>query len=168
MSQNPDHRNPKVFNSLEADAFQKLEHAVLLKGFLKPFKGKGALKEWINICEHLRGQLILLGKENIAKQSHVYPLALLPIRLCHQTRGDGLIYFRWSNRNRSVINNKLWERLVQDQKTQIHLCEDLLAMEEQRIILNMQISILQIMIRQAMDCTEKMQHAQDIYQARIE
>jgi hypothetical protein len=46
------------------------------------------------------------------------------------------------------------------------LIDDLFAMEVQRVVLNMQISLLHTLRRQALDCASKLDHAHTVYQRR--
>jgi hypothetical protein len=62
----------------------------------------------------------------------------------------------------------LWEEMLASPATPAPLLEDLLAMEEQRIVLNMQVSLLHTLAREARDCVSKMAWAEDIYLRRRE
>ena len=50
------------FQPLEQADFIRLEQAAYLKGFLRPFKGKGTLEVWASQCHALRDQLIALAQ----------------------------------------------------------------------------------------------------------
>ncbi len=155
------------FNPLQQPAFFSLEHAASLKGLLKPFKGKGALEELSNQSEQLRDQLINLGRLNVLQQIKSYPFALLPVQLAQQTTGAGTAFLRWRTVDRSVMGVHLWDELVWSKNTPCHLINDLFCIELQRISLNMQISIMHSITRQARECAEKAAHAESVFQQRI-
>jgi hypothetical protein len=160
---------PRVyFEPLQQDAFQRLEHAASLKGLLKAFKGKGNLEEWASQCQETRNQLIGLSQHGVLSQTDAYPFALLPIRLAQQTTGSGTAFLRWRKADRSAMGVHLWDELLLNAGTPAHLLADLYAIEMQRITLNMQVSLLHGMARQAGECAVKMAHAQSIYQRRMQ
>lgn len=74
---------------------------------------------------------------------------------------------RWRNLDRSSMGVALWEELIASPTTPISLVGDLHALEAQRIVLNMQISLCHTIARQATDCASKMAMAQAIYQGRV-
>lgn len=161
-----DEKKARFFEPLEQIAYQNLEHAAYLKGLLNPFKGKRALEEWASQCERLRDQLIDLADQQILNQVNLYPFALLPVRLMKQTSMTGTVFLRWCTPKKKQMGTHLWEALIQSSQTPAYLLEDLYVLERQRIIFNMQISSLQSMMRQALDCAEKMNHAQEIFEAQ--
>lgn len=154
------------FTSLEQADFIALQHAPSLKGFLKPFKGN-TLKEWASQCEQLRDQLIVLGRTHVLQQAKAYPFALLPIQMAQQTTGAGTAFLRWRTTDRSIMGVHLWDELIWNPNTSTHLIADLYAMEVQRIVLNMQISLTHTIARQSRECAEKLLHAQDVFEKRM-
>lgn len=156
----------QYFKPLEQTAFLRMEHAASLKAFLKPFKGKGALKELFSQCEVLRDRLIEVSREQVLQQAKSYPFALLPIQLAQQTTGAGTAFLRWRTVDRSIMGVHLWDELIW-KSAPSHLVADLYAIELQRIVLNMQISLVHTIARQARACAEKVAHAQDIFEKRI-
>ncbi len=168
MSNPVGHRLSRTFIPLEQTAFQSLEQGAYLKGLLKPFKGKSELEAWAKDCEHLRDQLIELGKNKILAQVKAYPFALLPIRLVSQTTGNGTLFLRWCNPKRTVMGSQLWDAVIADLKTPVNLLDDLYALEQQRITFNMQVSLLHTLRRQALECAEKMEQAREAIKARVQ
>jgi hypothetical protein len=156
-----------LFRGLEQTDFQKLEHAASLKGILFPFKGKGALEECSRRCASLRAGLIDLAQHVILPQARVYPFALLPVQLGLQTTSAGTAFLRWRTADRSSMGVGLWVNLIHSSKTPPHLLVDLYAMEQQRIALNMQISLLHSIAKQADECASKMALAQTHFEHRI-
>ncbi len=165
------HRNSehasKRFIALEQSDFQRLEHAAYLKGLLKPFKGKGALATWASQCEKLRDDLISLAQQRILAQARSYPFSLLNVQLAQQTTGAGTTFLRWRNLDRSLMGVALWETLIDSPGTPAHLVDDLYAIELHRIILNMQISLVHSLARQAVECASKMNQAESTYHRRV-
>lgn len=155
------------FVPLEQTAFQRLEHAAYLKGLLKPFKGKGDLDVWASQCEALRDALIALAERTLLPQARRPPFDQLTVYLARQTTGAGTTFLRWRNLDRSAMGVFLWDALLDDPLTPAALIDDLYAMEQQRIALNMQISLLHSLARQARACAEHMAHADGIYRHRV-
>jgi len=156
-----------AFQPLEHTAFHELEHTAFPKGLLKPFKGKGELLEFGERCGELTEGLIALAIEEVLAQAERYPFTLLPIRLVKQSTGAGTIFLRWSRVDRSRMGADLWEELILDEQTPINLISDLYALELQRITINMQISMVHSMGRQAFLCANKAEAAEQAYQKRI-
>ncbi|MGE4406961.1 DUF3158 family protein [Pseudomonas sp.] len=153
---------------LEQSDFQRLEHAAYLKGLLRPFpfKGKGTLTEWASQCHTLRDDLIELAQRRVLAQANVYPFRLLPVELAQQTTGAGTVFLRWRRPDRSAMGVALWQELITSHSTPDALIDDLYAMEVQRIVLNMQISLLHTLGRQAQECAAKVAQAHVVYLRR--
>jgi hypothetical protein len=155
------------FTPLAQPAFQALAHAAYLKGLLQPFKGKGSLATWASQCFQLRDDLIEQAHRRVLTQARGYPFNRLPVQLAQQVTGAGTTFLRWRNLDRSSMGVALWEQLVGDAATPGVLIDDLLALEQQRIVLNMQISLTHSLGRQALDCANKWARAEAIYQQRV-
>jgi hypothetical protein len=155
------------FVSLEQADFQRLEHAAYLKGLLKPFKGKGSLETWASQCAALRDGLIVLAQRRVSPQATAYPFSLLPVQLAQQTTGAGTSFLRWRNLDRSSMGVALWEALVISPATPPSLVDDLYAIEQQRITLNLQISLTHSIARQALECANKLAWAEAVYHRRV-
>ncbi|GHU04825.1 integrase [Betaproteobacteria bacterium] len=158
---------PACFTALEQTDFQKLEQAAYLKGLLRPFKGKGALATWASQCLSLRDGLMALAQTHVLPQARRYPFSLLPVQLAQQNTGAGTTFLRWRKLDHSSMGVALWEELLASAATPTPLIDDLYAIEQQRIVLNMQISLLHTLARQAMDCASKMEKAGALYERRI-
>ncbi|WP_397459087.1 DUF3158 family protein [Pseudomonas asplenii] len=111
--------------------------------------------------------MIALAIEQVLAQAERYPFTLLPIRLVKQSTGAGTIFLRWSRVDRSRMGADLWEELILDGQTPINLISDLYALELQRITINMQISMVHSMGRQAFLCANKAEAAEQAYQQWI-
>lgn len=155
------------FTALEQAAFQRLEHAGYLKGLLKPFKSKGALEIWASQCERLRDELIVLARQQVLAQARGHPFNLLPVQLAQQVTGAGTTFLRWRNLDRSSMGVALWQEMVANPATPPGLLGDLHAMEIQRAVLNMQISLLHTLARQARECASKLAQADNAYLRRV-
>ncbi|MGK8436735.1 DUF3158 family protein [Ectopseudomonas hydrolytica] len=156
------------YYSLEQADFQRLEHAAYLKGLLRPFpfKGKGVLTEWANQCHALRDDVIELAQQRVLVQANAYPFRLLPVELAQQTTGAGTVFLRWRRPDRSAMGVALWQALLTSPATPDTLIDDLYAMEVDRIVLNMQISLLHTLSRQAQECAAKVAQAHAVYLRR--
>ncbi|MFS2159709.1 DUF3158 family protein [Pseudomonas sp. Pseusp122] len=156
-----------AFQPLQHDAFIGLQHAPSLKGFLKPFKGKGDMDKLAQQCRDLEDDLNALAQANIHAQASRYPFTLLPVRMTLQRTGAGTVFLRWQDVGTRQMGVDIWSRLLAAAKTPEHLLQDLHAMELQRIALNMQISLVHTISRQAAECAEKMAQADAVYRERL-
>ena len=153
---------------LEQTDFLRLEQAAYLKGLLKPFKGKGELETWASQCSRLRDDLIALAQRHVLTPARGYPFNRFAVQLAQQATGAGTMFLRWRNADRSSMGVALWEQLIASAGTPEVLVPDLLALELQRITLNMQISLTHSIARQALDCAAKMARAEAIYHRRVD
>ena len=151
------------FTPLDQNNFEQLVHAASLKGLLKPFKGKGCLELCASQCVALRDELISLAQERILTQTRRYPFNLLPAQLAPQATGTGTTFLRWRNPDRSSMGVALWERCMESDATPNLLINDLFALEQHRIVLNMQISLSHTLARQSNDCASKLAQAEAVY-----
>lgn len=158
---------PTRFRPLEQPDFQRLEHAGYLKGLLQPFKGKGSLADWASQCQALRDNLAALAEGRLLRQAQAHPFSLLDVYLAPQKTGAGTTFLRWRNLDRSEMGVVLWERLIASAATPASLVDDLYAMERQRVILNMQVSLTHSIARQAVECASKLARAEAIYLRRV-
>ncbi|EMK3529570.1 DUF3158 family protein [Pseudomonas aeruginosa] len=160
-------RIPRYFRALEQVAFMKLEHAGYQKGLLKPFKGNSDLEDWANKCFAMRDELIALAQRQVLPQACGHPFHLLSVELALQTTGAGTAFLRWRKRDRSAMGVALWQELMASTSTPTNLLADLHEIELQRITLNMQISLLHTMGRQAKECASKAAEAEDVFLRRL-
>ncbi|MDR2031606.1 MAG: DUF3158 family protein [Azoarcus sp.] len=156
------------FLPLEQDAYRTLEQAPYLKGLLRPFKGKGSLETWASECETLRDKLIELAKRRVLAQARAHPFNLFGIQLAQQPTGAGTTFLRWRSLDHARMGTALWEELIGNPATPVNLLDDLLAMEEQRIALNMQIGLIHAIARQARACASKLERAKGVHLRRLE
>lgn len=161
-------RPPSRFAPLEQADFLSLEHAAFLKGLLRPFpfKGKGGLETWASQCQALRDDLIVLAQQRVLAQATDYPFRLLPVQLAQQTTGAGTSFLRWRRSDRSAMGVALWRELIASPSTPDHLLSALYAMEAQRVVLNMQISLVHSIARQALEAADKVAQAEADYHRR--
>jgi len=160
-------RDTRYFRALEQTAFMRLEHASSLKGLLKPFKGKGDFDTWASQCFTMRDELIALAQRQVLPQAGGHPFHLLSVELAQQTTGAGTTFLRWRRHDRSAMGVALWQELIASTSTPVNLLADLHAIELQRITLNMQISLLHTLGRQAQECANKAAAADDAYLRRL-
>ena len=158
---------PARFIPLAQADFQRLEHAGYLKGLLQPFKGKGSLENWASQGTALRDGVIGLAQRRVLPQARAYPFSLLGVQLAQQTTGAGTTFLRWRNLDRSSMGVALWEALLANPATPASLIDELYAIELQRIVLNMQISLTHSIARQALDCASKAAQAEAAYLRRV-
>ncbi|MCB1907683.1 MAG: DUF3158 family protein, partial [Rhodocyclaceae bacterium] len=81
--------------------------------------------------------------------------------------GAGTTFLRWRNLDRSSMGVALWEALLANPATPASLIDELYAIELQRIVLNMQISLTHSIARQALECANKAAQAEAAYLRRV-
>lgn len=156
-----------AFKPLQQEDFATLQHAPSLKGLLKPFKGKGGMAQLAEHCRSLESDLIELAQGKVHNQSSRYPFTLLPVRMTLQRTGVGTVFLRWQDVGTRQMGVGVWSSLFLAQETPASFLQDLHAMEMQRIALNMQISLVHTIGRQAAECAEKMAQADSVYSERL-
>ncbi len=102
----------------------------------------------------------MLGQRRILAQARSHPFNLLDVQLAQQVTGADTTFLRWRNLDRSRMGVTLWEHLVAAPTTPASLIGDLHAIEEQRVVLNMQISLVHTIARQALACSSKLEAAE--------
>lgn len=156
-----------AFRPLQQEAFQRLQQAASLKGFLKPFKGKGELTQFAELCRAQESELKVLAQE-VLNQARRYPFTLVPVRLTEQNTQAGTQFLRWQQVTDRRMGVGVWSEMISSSKTPESMLQDLYAMELQRITLNMQMSLLHSIAKQAAECAEKMGQAEAVYAARLQ
>lgn len=156
-----------AFRPLQQDAFQGLQQGASLKGLLKPFKGKGELAQFAEQCRVLEVGLKALA-QGVLAQVRRHPFTLLPVRLTEQNTQAGTMFLRWQHVATRRMGVCVWAEMVDHPKTPIPMLQDLYALELQRITLNMQISLIHSIGKQAAECAEKMGQAEAVLMGRLQ
>lgn len=149
------------FETLTPDAYRQLEHAASLKGLLKPFKGKGELEYLAQVARNIEAQLCHL-MEAVQQQAGQPPYSHLDIRLVQQNTSAGSTFLRWRSRDFAHMGVAVWERQVGDQALSQVVREGLHRFECERIALNLQMSVVHSLYRQAATCAIKMASAEQL------
>ncbi|MCK3850886.1 DUF3158 family protein [Pseudomonas sp. W2Jun17] len=156
-----------AFRPLQQEAFQRLQQAASLKGLLKPFKGKGELTQFADLCRAQESDLKALAQE-VLIQARRYPFTLVPVRLTEQNTQAGTQFLRWQLVTDRRMGVGVWAEMMGSPRTPESMLQDLYVMELQRITLNMQMSLLHSITKQAAECAEKMGQAEAVYTARLQ
>ncbi|KPY79533.1 DUF3158 family protein [Pseudomonas amygdali] len=157
-----------AFQPLQQDAFIGLQHAPFLKGLLKPFKGKGGMLQLAELCRSLEADLNALAEDKVLAQANRHPYTLLPVRMVRQRTSAGTVFLRWQEMGTRQMGVNVWSSLLADPRTPESLLQDLHSMEQQRVALNMQISLVHTIGRQAAECAEKMAQSDAVYTGRLQ
>ncbi|NWA23982.1 DUF3158 family protein [Pseudomonas gingeri] len=155
------------FRPLQQEAFQRLQQAASLKGLLKPFKGKGELTQFAELCREQESGLKAFAQE-VLVQARRYPFTRVPVRLTEQNTQAGTQFLRWQQVTDRRMGVGVWAEMMSSSRTPESLLHDLYAMELQRITLNMQMSLLHSIAKQAFECAEKMGQAEAVYMSRLQ
>ncbi|MGE1154451.1 DUF3158 family protein [Pseudomonas kitaguniensis] len=156
-----------AFRPLQQEAFQRLQQAASLKGLLKPFKGKGELTQFADLCRAQESDLKALAQE-VLSQARRYPFTLVPVRLTEQNTQAGTQFLRWQLVTDRRMGVGVWAEMMGSPRTPESMLQDFYVMELQRITLNMQMSLLHSITKQAAECAEKMGQAEAVYTARLQ
>ena len=152
---------PMPFEALTPDAYRQLEHAASLKGLLKPFKGKGELEHLAQMAKEIEAQLCHL-MEAVVQQAGQPPYSLLDIRLVLQNTSAGSTFLRWRTRDFARMGVAVWERQIRNKVLSQVVREGLHRFECERIALNLQMSVVHSLYRQATTCAIKMASAEQL------
>ena len=144
----------------------RLEHAASLKGLLKPLKVRGLGGLGQPVLRHARR----VDRPGAATSAATGRWASLPSAARgtgpadHWRRNDvpALAQERPLGHGRGPV-----AELMASTSTPVNLLADLHAIELQRITLNMQISLLHTLGRQAQECASKAAEAEDAYLRRL-
>ncbi|MCD7038833.1 Protein of unknown function [Pseudomonas syringae] len=147
------------FDALTLDAYRQLEHAASLKGLLKPFKGKGELEHLAQVAREIEAQLCRL-MEVVVRQARQPPYSLLNVRLVLQNTSSGSTFLRWRTRDFARMGVAVWERQISNKALPQAVREGLHRFECERIALNLQMSVVHSLYRQATTCAIKMASAE--------
>ncbi|MBK5395483.1 DUF3158 family protein [Pseudomonas sp. TH39(2020)] len=150
---------PMPLEALTPDTYRQLEHAASLKGLLKPFKGKGELELLAQVAREIEAQLCQL-MEAVVQQAGQPPYSLLDIRLVLQNTGAGSTFLRWRTRDFTRMGVAVWERQIRNKALPQVVREGLHRFECERIALNLQMSVVHSLYRQATTCAVKMASAE--------
>lgn len=150
---------PMTFEALTPEAYRKLEHAASLKGLLKPFKGKGELEHLAQVAREIEAQLCHL-MEAVVQQAGHPPYSLLDIRLVLQNTSAGSTFLRWRTRDFARMGVAVWESQICNTSLPQAVRERLHCFECDRIALNLQMSVVHSLYRQATTCAIKMASAE--------
>ena len=156
---NPAH--PMPFDTLTQDSYRQLEHAASLKGLLKPFKGKGEFVHLAQVARDIEAQLCRL-MEAVMQQAGRPPYSLLDTRLVLQNTGAGSAFLRWRTRDFARMGVAVWEQQVANPALSPAMREGLYRFECERIALNLQMSVMHSLFRQASTCAIKMASAEQV------
>ena len=152
---------PMPLETLTPDAYRQLEHAASLKGLLKPFKSKGELEYLAQVARETEAQLRRL-MEAVVQQAGQPPYSLLDIRLVLQNTSAGSTFLRWRTRDFARMGVAVWERQVSNMALPQVVREGLYRFECERIALNLQMSVVHSLYRQASTCAIKMASAERV------
>lgn len=88
-----------------------------------------------------------------------WPLRHLPLLLCRGPARSGANFLRWRNQQNNRSGIPAWRALLQDASQPPQIRDALLAIEQDRILFNMQMSITTFLLRQIRECSLKMADA---------
>ncbi|MGR3807804.1 DUF3158 family protein [Pasteurella testudinis] len=101
-------------------------------------------------------QLLNAYQDDIIKQFRMSDFSLLPIYLIKdKASSSGGTFLRWRSALNGATGDSVWTTIVADDQQSAEIRQLLAAAEKNRILINMQVSVLNFMLRQLNDCTKK-------------
>lgn len=90
----------------------------------------------------------------------------LPLLLYKDGSGSsaGAAYLRWRNLENSKSGQKAWENIVGDKRYSREVRASMVQIEKERLVLNMQVSVMTSIMRQLSECAEKMDKVDELFQ----
>lgn len=84
-----------------------------------------------------------------------FPVRYLPLLLCRGPARSGANFLRWRNQENNRSGVLAWQELMQSPQLPPQAREALLQIEHDRIVFNMQMSVLTFILRQCRECAKK-------------
>lgn len=88
-----------------------------------------------------------------------FPVRYLPLLLCRGPARSGANFLRWRNQENNRSGVLAWQELMQSPTLPPQAREALLQIERDRIVFNMQMSVLTFILRQCRECAQKITDA---------
>lgn len=98
----------------------------------------------------------------ILQRAWRYPVRYLPLLLCRGPARSGANFLRWRNQENNRSGTLAWRELMQSPDLPQPVREALLQIEQDRIVFNMQMSIVTFILRQTRECSQKMAEARTL------
>lgn len=153
------------YQSLADEDYKMLAYISSLKGLLKPFKSKGELELLESNARSVREMMEPL-MQRLIQSARRYPVRQLPLIFTIGPALSGANFLRWRNQQNNKSGTPAFSNLIGDPKIPQRARDALLEIERDRIVFNMQMSVLTFIIRQARECQEKMEQAEMLYQGQ--
>lgn len=81
---------------------------------------------------------------------------------------SGGCFLRWRNCGNNRQGQPAWEEIIQDKNVPIEIREALLTIEKDRICANMQMAVLNSILRQSRECEGKLIIAEKLFKKALE
>lgn len=146
------------YRALAYEDYNSIAYKSSLKGLLK---GKGELDLLAQDALDARVVLIQL-QTRILQRAWRFPIRYLPLILCRGPARSGANFLRWRNQENNRSGTLAWGEHLQSLAISAPVRSALLAIEHDRIIFNMQMSIVTFIIRQTRECSEKILSANSL------
>ncbi|HDL3198840.1 TPA: DUF3158 family protein, partial [Mannheimia haemolytica] len=82
------------------------------------------------------------------------PLAVYMIK--DKASSSGGTFLRWRSMQNARTGGTVWQPIVDDKSVPVEVRKKVVAVEKDRILINMQISVFNHILRQLADCAEKL------------
>ena len=122
-----------------------------LKGLLR-VREPQALARYATEAEATLHQI----QQRLLHRAWRWPLRQLPLMLCRGPARSGAVFLRWRNQQNNRSGIPAWQALVQNPALPQPIREALFAIERDRILFNMQMSVTTFILRQIRECSLKL------------
>lgn len=142
----------KSYKQLANKDYNELADKSSLKGFLR------VSSDYLPLItrDAEAARLVLQELQNkINQRAYLFPLQHLPLMLCKSPARSGANFLRWRNQHNTRSGTPAFEELL-SQSLQKDVKDALFDIEHDRIIFNMQMSIVTFILRQARECEDKL------------
>lgn len=106
----------------------------------------------------IRGRLQQV-QTRLLQRAWRFPVRYLPLLLCRGPARSGANFLRWRNQENNRSGTQAWMELMQSPELPQSVREALLQIERDRIVFNMQMSVITFILRQTRECSQKIAEA---------
>ncbi len=150
-----------LYSLTEQTAYLSNKQTPSLKGLLKPFKGKGDFEVLEQQAQEAREGIAAMIQE-INSLARKPPFSLLYASARLQNSQSGATHLRWVTKDLQGMGVQHWIDTMHHPSTPEHLLDELHTLEKLRITLNMQMSCMQFIMKQARECAAKIDAADEV------
>ncbi|WP_101776056.1 DUF3158 family protein [Pasteurella oralis] len=156
----------QIYNLIPEGMYKELAQLHNLNGFWRTiFRENETVEDYESILNetHNVRQAFMDLQPKMLQDLRIGLVGSLPlIFIRDRASSSGASFLRWRNLKNTKSGQQAWENIVTDHQYPTEIRQALLKVEKERIALNMQISILSYIIRQASECKSKLEYIEKL------